>query len=93
MKIIWSPSARADLISVRAYIGQDNPKAAQATAKRLFAAAEQLAEFPASGRPGRLPHTRELVVTGTPFILPYRVRDGTVEIIAVLHGSRKWPQR
>ena len=28
MKIIWSPSARADLISIRAYIGQDNPKAA-----------------------------------------------------------------
>ena len=43
------------------------------------------------GRPGRVPHTRELVVSGTPFIIPYTVTERGIEIIAVLHGSQIWP--
>jgi plasmid stabilization system protein ParE len=43
------------------------------------------------GRPGRVHGTSELVVDGTPFIVAYRIRDETVEILAVLHSSRKWP--
>jgi toxin ParE1/3/4 len=45
------------------------------------------------GRPGRVPGTRELVVSDTPFILPYRVRDSAVEILAVFHGARQWPEQ
>lgn len=37
--------------------------------------------------------SREFVVTGTPYILPYRVRDGRVEILAVLCASRQWPDQ
>ncbi len=44
------------------------------------------------GRLGRIPGTRELVVAETAFIVPYRVRDATVEILAVFHGSRQWPK-
>ena len=55
-------------------------------------ATRRLAEFPASGRPGRWPNTRELVVPGTPYILPYCIRDEELWIIAVLHASRKWPE-
>jgi len=42
---------------------------------------------------GRVPGTRELVVTGTPYIVAYRVRDETVEILRVFHAARKWPER
>ena len=52
---------------------------------------ENLQLLPNMGRPGRLPHTRELVVSGTPFIIPYTVTGRGIEIIAVLHGSQKWP--
>jgi len=43
------------------------------------------------GRPGRASGTRELVISGTPFILPYWVRSGEVEILRVMHASRHWP--
>jgi toxin ParE1/3/4 len=43
------------------------------------------------GRQGRVGGTRELVVQGTPYIVVYRVHDD-VEILAVVHGARKWPE-
>lgn len=91
MIIIWSPTARAHLRHARAFIAQDNPCAAAMTAKRILNAVERLKQFPASGRPGLLPHTRELVVPGTPFFIPYRVKGESVEILGVIHGARKWP--
>ena len=54
-------------------------------------AAGLLADYPAAGRSGRVPNTRELVVTGTVYILPYRVRAGTVEILRVLHSAQNGP--
>jgi toxin ParE1/3/4 len=53
---------------------------------------KRLADYPASGRPGRWPNTRELVVPGTPFMLPYCVKDDELWIIAVMHAARKWPE-
>ncbi len=50
-----------------------------------------LEAYPKMARLGRAPNTRELVVTGTPYIVVYRVRDEIVEVLYVLHGSRKWP--
>lgn len=91
MIVIWSPTARAHLRQAQAFIAEDNPRAAAMTAKRILNAVERLKDFPASGRPGLLPHTRELVVPGAPVFLPYRVKGQTVEILGVIHGARKWP--
>lgn len=91
MIVIWSPTARAHLRQAQAFIAEDNPRAAAIMAKKILNAVERLIDFPASGRPGKLPHTRELVVPGTPFFLPYRVKGQTVEILGVIHGARKWP--
>lgn len=91
MKIIWSPTAIDDLEHVHSYISQHNLQSAGDVAAAILKAVERLIDFPASGRPGRLPDTRELVVVGTPFILPYRIVGSQIEIIAVLHGSRRWP--
>ena len=54
---------------------------------------ETLTNQPHSGWPGRIDGTRELVVPGTPYVIPYRVRAGRLELIAVFHGKRKWPKR
>ncbi len=40
-----------------------------------------------------MPGTRELVVTGTPYIVPYRVKGQEVEVLRVYHGARHWPGR
>lgn len=92
MKIRWLDQAVTDLVAVRSYIVQDNPSAAGDVARRIRQAVAILIDYPAAGRPGRVPNTRELVVTGTAYILPYRVRGGVVEILRVLHGARKWPE-
>lgn len=76
---------------MRRFIAETNPRAATAVAQRLIEAVERLTDFPASGRPGRLPDTRELVVAGTPFIVPYRIVRAEVQVIAVIHAARRWP--
>ena len=51
-----------------------------------------LAEHPGIGRTGRVEGTRELVIPGLPYILPYQVEDRVIRILAVMHTSRKWPE-
>ena len=74
-----------------AHIARDNPRAARELVKRVLDSVEALAEHPAIGRPGRVSGTRELVIADTPYIVPYRVKGRTVEILRVFHGSRRWP--
>ena len=65
--------------------------AAERVAERIRDSVAQLAQYPLLGRTGRVPGTRELIVSGTPFIVPYRIREDVVEIIVVLHAARRWP--
>jgi toxin ParE1/3/4 len=91
VKLRWTRLAIQDLDSAHAYVGEDNPFAANHLIDRMERAVQVLRQHPAAGRKGRLTGTRELVVTGTPFVMPYRVRSNTIEILAVIHGARKWP--
>jgi len=75
------------------YIAADDPNAARLVIRRIFEAVDELADQPGAGRPGRVPGTRELVVRNTRYIVPYRVRGGTVEILRLFHTSRRRPQR
>jgi addiction module RelE/StbE family toxin len=92
MKIRWSPTAVSDLKSIRDYIARDRPEAAQRVAAAIKEGATRLADFPLSGRAGRVPGTHELVIPGTSYIAVYRVQDDVVEIAAVLHGRQPWPE-
>ena len=51
-----------------------------------------LRKMPRMGRPGRVIGTRELVVTGTPFLIAYEVNDVEVRVLRVLHGRMQWPE-
>ena len=93
MRIVWSPTAIAQLSEIRAYIEQDKPEAAREVARRIVAAADQLSSNPRLGRPGRHPGTRELIIPGTPYLLPYRIQDQQIRILAVFHTARLWPER
>ena len=93
MRILWLEDARDDLAAIRRFIRRDNPTAARKVAQRLMAATVILVENPRAGRPGRWQGTRELVIAGTPYIAPYRVRAGAIEILRVFHGAQEWPEK
>ena len=93
MRVKWLRSALANLDAEARYISEDNPSAASATVLAIVKAVEHLEKYPAMGRAGRVTGTRELVVPGTPYIVPYRVRIDVIEIIRVFHGARKWPEK
>lgn len=91
MRIEWTQAALADIADAGDWIALDNPDAAERMAGRVREAVEVLVDFPASGRPGRLRDTREIVVSGTPFIVIYQVRSDVLQILRLLHHARRWP--
>lgn len=91
MTILWMPLAEDDLDCVYDYVGEDSEDAARRLIKRIFSAVEMLARHPLSGRKGRVPDTRELVIPQTPYIVPHRIRGDEIQILAVMHGAQRWP--
>ncbi len=91
MKVRWLRTALRNLDHEAAFIAQNNPDAARRTGARIREAVGGLRSHPNMGRPGRVPGTRELVVSGTPYIIPYRVRQRSIEVLRVFHGARRWP--
>ncbi len=91
MTIDWHPMARADLAEAMTYIAKEHPEAAYRTHDEISRQTSKLAKHPDMGRPGRLAGTRELVITGTPYIAAYRVSGEAVMILRILHGARRWP--
>ena len=89
MTIRWTEPAVRGLEELHAYLAADRPEAADRTVGSILNALETAARFPESGRPGTsVKGTRELVLA--PWLIVYRVRSGAVEVLAVIHGSRKW---
>ena len=91
VKIRWTAVAADDLKSVHEYLREHVPAQADTVVDRILAGIDVLEQYPNLGRQGRLDGTRELVITGTPFIVFYRLRKSQVEILGVLHAARKWP--
>ena len=60
-------------------------------ARRILEAVDLLEPQPEIGRPGRILGTRELVVPRTPYLIPYRVRKGRIELIAIFDGHQQSP--
>ncbi len=87
MNLEWSVFALADREEIFDYIEADNPRAAVAMDERIREQAEMLVQFPLIGRVGRIDGTRELVVSGTPYIAAYRIIVDCVRILRVIHGQ------
>ena len=94
MRLRWTKLAERDLDDIAAYIAQDSPAAAVRVMLELIDQVESLlVKHPAIGGPGRVLGTRELVIGGLPYIVPYRVREKDIEILRILHTSRRWPEK
>ena len=93
MRVRWLRKALRNLDDEASYIAADSPDAAQLVVQRVLEAVAMLPERPVMGRSGRVSGTRELVVLKTRYIVPYRVRGQTIEILRVFHTSRRLPER
>lgn len=92
MTVQWLAQAFADLDQIVEYLLERNPEAALSVYEALHQQVGLLADHPQIGRPGRVRGTRELVITGLPYIVVYYLTGQEVRILAVLHTARKWPQ-
>ncbi len=94
MKVKWLRKALENIDHEATYISRENPPAAKEVVQRIYNSVALLAENPSLGHPGRIPDTRELIVPGTRYIIPYRVRPRLkqIEILRVFHTSRKPPE-
>lgn len=91
MSIRWTRAADQDLDEIKTYIAQARPGAEMRVADELLVSVTRLATYPTLGRAGRVPGTREWVLSELPFILVYRVLDEDLQILRVLHTARRWP--
>ncbi|WP_288198345.1 type II toxin-antitoxin system RelE/ParE family toxin [uncultured Pleomorphomonas sp.] len=91
-KLVIAEPAVRDLEGIVDYIALDDLAAAEAVYRGIVDAAGKLPHFPALGRPGRHPETRELSVSDLPYLIVYEVDAETVTILAVFHTARNLVQ-
>ncbi len=92
MRIVWTGHYLIELASIGDYVGQRNPRAAARLINDIHSkTARLLSANPFIGRVGEINGTRELVISGTPYVVAYRVKDTQIEVLFVQHGAREWP--
>lgn len=93
MRIYWVPEALENLEQEADYIAVDDPVAAAQVLNKIYTSVDNLLHNPSMGRPGRVAGTRELIVPGTRYIVPYRINADLkqLEILQVFHSSRRVP--
>jgi len=88
----WTEQATRQLDQAHDYIALSNGEGVAARiTMHVVASIQQLAAFRMSGRPGRVPGTRELVISNPPFIAAYTIENDGIVILAIYHGAQQWP--
>jgi addiction module RelE/StbE family toxin len=91
MRIEWLEKALRNLEDEASYIALENPKAADDFFDAIFASVDKLAEFPSMDRDGRVKNTREWAVPNWSYLIPYRVRGDSLQVLGVFH-TRQHPR-
>ena len=92
MRVKWLRTAAQNLDDETDYLAKDNPKLARVFFGHIIKSVNQLQTFPNLGRPGRVSGTRELVIINYPYVVPYKIKGDTVEVLRVFHTGRMWPK-
>ena len=91
--IEWTEQAIQQLDQAHDYIALSNSEeVAERITTQIVTTVQQLSAFPMSGRSGRVPGSRELVISNTPFIAAYALDHDRVVILAIYHGAQQWPE-
>lgn len=91
MRVRWKSAALADLAEIAGHVAEENPQAARKVVGEIRRQILILSRHPDIGRAGRVSGTRELVITKFPYVVVYEVSEKSVDILAVVHASRLWP--
>lgn len=84
--IALTDKASIDLDSIHEYYqSRLGPAAADAVLAQIIDTQEQLETFTGLGRPSQTPDVRELIFSKFPFIAPYRLAYGEVQVLRILH--------
>jgi len=89
VKLRWTPRAVADLEEISDYLLLVHPKSWERLVGRIENTANYLLQFPHMGKTGLTPGTREFVLSGTPYILVFRLKDDVVQILSVRDGRMR----
>lgn len=92
MRVRWLQKTIRNLDAEAVYIAEENATAATEMFVYVKTKVEELSDFPSTGRPGRVPGTRELVIDRYPFVVPYRVVGDELHVLRVFHTRRKPPK-
>lgn len=90
-RIDFSDTAKQDLLSIRDFIAEHNERAAERVVIRILQSISHLGTFPELGREWAGSHTRALSIPGLPYRVHYQVSGAIVEILTVVHTSRRFP--
>lgn len=91
MRIRWTRKALDNLDAAVQYVAADSPGNARKVAQEIRDTIQHLSLQPGMGRPGRVAGTRELVISGLPFIVSYAEYNGDIVLLRIVHFSMKWP--
>jgi toxin ParE1/3/4 len=92
MKIIWNNEARVDLNEVRNFISKEGEFYARKVVSEIYTKIELiLSIFPEAGmKIKKHEDIYKLRITGTSYVVLYRIYQENVYILRVLHVARKW---
>ena len=92
-RIRWTRPALRDFNRICNYIADLNPSASNRVGDEILNKVDSLTEFPARGRPGQKPRTRELFVGGWPYVIVYRLdpAETVAVIVRIRHTAMLWP--
>ncbi len=88
-RIIWSPTAVADLAEIYEYISRDSQNYAAELLEELMLAPRRFQKFPRIGRivpEYEIENLRELIIGS--YRMVYELMPNTVQIIGIIHGRR-----
>jgi toxin ParE1/3/4 len=91
--IEWREQVTRHLDQAHDYITLSNSdEVAAGIAMHIAKSVQQLATFPMSGRPARVPGTRELVISNSPFVVACSIKKERIVILTIYHGAQQWPE-
>jgi len=90
MKVVWTDTAKHNLRTIHNHIAQNSPAYAKRMVDRLTGRSKQIGVFPLSGRvvpEFEVGQIRE--VLQRPYRIIYHIRPDHIDVIGVLHMSRR----
>ena len=90
MKVHWTRQAERDYIAAFEFLIDGSPRAATTFARRVATQIKVLERHALAGPVGRVPGTREFFVARTPYFAVYRLEEGRVMILRLLHQAQNW---